>query len=214
MNTGRQILTAVLQKLYILILISAVYNNANAQTDWQLRKNEEGIKVYVGNSPNSSIKMVKVECIIDATVDQLNAILLDAKAHEQWVYGTKTSYVVKKINSHELIYYSELSMPWPVKNRDVVVHLKLKQLPGGALEVRAVAVDGFVPQKDLVRITNSDVAWKVTPVAANQLKIEYTAMAEPGGYVPAWVVNMFSTQGPFETFKKLRKAITAPVYKG
>jgi hypothetical protein len=82
------------------------------------------------------------------------------------------------------------------------------------LTVKGVAVDNQVPEvKEIVRVHNSEVTWTVTPLTANSLKIEYTAQADPGGSVPVWAVNMFSTKGPFETFRKLRTTVLLPRYK-
>jgi hypothetical protein len=39
--------------------------------------------------------------------------------------------------------------------------------------------------------------------SANTLSITFIVYAEPGGNVPAWVVNMFLNKGPYESFKKL-----------
>jgi hypothetical protein len=44
------------------------------------------------------------------------------------------------------------------------------------------------------------------------MRIEYFGQADPGGSVPGWVANPFTTKGPFETFRKLRQLITSPAY--
>ena len=38
---------------------------------------------------------------------------------------------------------------------------------------------------------------------AKTISIVYIFEVEPGGSLPAWVVNMFADKGPYETFKKL-----------
>ena len=37
----------------------------------------------------------------------------------------------------------------------------------------------------------------------SMLKADYFIQVDPGGQIPAWVVNLVSTQGPYETFKNL-----------
>jgi hypothetical protein len=39
--------------------------------------------------------------------------------------------------------------------------------------------------------------------SSNSISIVYILEADPGGSVPAWMVNMFIDKGPFESFKKL-----------
>jgi len=198
-----------------IALISALCLTANAQTSWDLKKDQDGIKVYTGSVANSNIKVVRVTCTLNANVSQLTALLLDTKAHEQWVYNTKRSYLVKQISPSDLIYYSEISMPWPLTNRDVVAEMTISQQPGTkVVTVTANEVSQYVAvNKDKVRVPLSKVSWIVTPVGTNQLSIEYVGQADPGGSVPAWLVNSFSTKGPFETFKKLKELVGSPAYQ-
>src|SRR5579872_6663154 len=119
-----------MKKTILLLLLSLTCIMVNAQTAWDLKKDDEGIKVYTGTVPNSNIKAVKVTCILDASLSMLTALLMDTKAHEQWVYNTKTSYLVKQLGAGSQVYYSEISMPWPLTNRDVVVEMNISQQPG------------------------------------------------------------------------------------
>jgi hypothetical protein len=197
----------------MFIACLSVFLNGFASEKWELKKDADGIKVYTAAVPNTNIKAIKVECTINASLSQLTAFLLDAKAHENWVYSTKQSYMVKQLAPNHQVYYSEMTMPWPLTNRDVVVDLMITQDPTKVLTVKAVAVKGYVEQnKNKVRVPLSVVNWTVTPLSKSVLKIDYVAQADPGGAIPAWVVNMFITKGPFETFKSLRKAVSAAKY--
>ena len=204
-----------MKKLFAVMLLVCLSVMAHAQTDWELKKDQDGIKVYTGSVPNSNIKAVRVACILDATLSQLAALLLDIKAHEQWVFNTKTSYLVKQVSNSHLCYYSEVNMPWPLTNRDVVVDMNITQQP--ATKVMYVCVnstENFVPvNNDKVRVPLSKVYWTVTPVGNNKVSVEYVGQADPGGSLPAWLVNSFSTKGPFETFKKLKGLLVSANYK-
>ncbi len=96
-------------------------------------------------------------------------------------------------------------MPWPVTNRDAVVNITISRDGNGGMHAHIVSVKDVVPVKaGIVRVPFSKVTWKVKPLNSNTLNVEYEALVDPGGSLPAWVVNMFSTKGPFETFKSLR----------
>jgi START domain-containing protein len=203
-----------MKKIILILLLSCFCYQVNADPTWELKKDEEGIKVYTGSIPDSKIKAIKVVLVLNATLSQLTALLLDTKAHEQWVYNTKSSYLVKQLGSNHLLYYSEVSMPWPLTNRDLVAEITISQ-PAGAkvMYVNANVAENYVPvNKNKVRVPLSKVNWTVTPIGNNQLSIEYIGQADPGGDIPAWLVNSFSTKGPFETFKKLRELVSSAVY--
>jgi hypothetical protein len=187
---------------------------ADGQVAWNLKKDKDAIRIYTRDTENSSFKSVKVTCTIPGTLSQLTALLLDAGAHERWVYNTKASYLVKQINQNQQIYYSEIALPWPLANREVVVFMKIVQDPvSRILQVNIDNVENQIPVKSgTVRVRASSVTWKVTPLKGNLLSIEYFGQVDPGGSVPAWIANPFTTKGPFETFKKLRQLITSPAY--
>ena len=198
----------ILAGLLFIVLMAA------AQPDWKLKQDKENIKVYTKNITNSPLKAIKIVGNINASLSALTAVLLDINSTKEWVYATKSIAVLKTISSSELIYYSELEIPWPVSNRDFIVLLKVTQDE----KTKTVSVDGFnkpaylPPNKNVVRIQQSYSKWVITPIPKGQLKIEYVLQVDPGGSVPAWLINLFATKGPFETFKKLREQVRKPVY--
>ena len=96
-------------------------------------------------------------------------------------------------------------MPWPLDNRDAVMHTRItRDSLNRFLRINSVAVPNYIPAKDgKVRIRSSDINWYVTRPSSNTIHVVYTFETDPGGNVPAWLVNSFADKGPFETFKKL-----------
>src|SRR5215813_9447561 len=75
--------------------------------NWKLDKNKDGIKVYLAENPKSKFKSIKVECTLQGTYDRLIAVLTDIDHLKDWVYNTKTSYLIKKLSPNDLYYYTE-----------------------------------------------------------------------------------------------------------
>ena len=186
-----------------------------AQDDWKLKDNKDGIKIYTKPVENSNLKAIRVKVAVQATLSQLVAIILDINAAKDWVYSTKSATLLKQVSPSEVIYYSEVALPWPITNRDFVAHLITTQDP----HTKVVTIDGpvvhnYVPEKkDIVRVRNSYGKWVLTPLQNNMVYIDYTLETDPGGSIPAWLVNMFATKGPMETFKKLKVQLAKPIYK-
>ena len=206
MNWNRHFFTG-----YILLFITG---SVAGQTDWELKVDKEDIRVYTKNTDNSPLKAVKTVCSINTSLTTLTAVLLDINNSIDWVYATKKITLLKQISPGELIYYSELEIPWPVNNRDFIVGLTvLQDEKTKMVTVAGMNKPSYLPAyKDIVRIQQSYSKWEITPLQNGQVKIEYELQVDPGGKVPAWLVNMFATKGPFETFKKLREQVKKPVY--
>ncbi|QEC78324.1 START domain-containing protein [Mucilaginibacter ginsenosidivorax] len=203
------------KKLTLLLLLVVNFAFANPDGSWTLDKNDDGIKVYTRNVATSKVKAIKVECSLDATPSQLVAVLMDISNGDGWVYHTASSYVIKQVSPSELYYYSLVNVPWPVHNRDFIAHIKVTQDPvTKVITVDAPCIADMVPRKpNTVRIEESTGKWIITPTSDGKVKIEYTLHADPGGNIPSWLVNMFVTQGPIESFKKLKVQLQKPAYK-
>lgn len=179
------------------------------QYNWKLSKEKDGIRIYQSAVKYSNYKSIKVECTLEGSYDKLMAVLNNVSGHKDWVYHSKISYMIKRINPDELYYYTEASLPWPMSNRDAVVHLKMdRDSLDRFLKITSISVPDYIAEKSgKVRVTKSTVIWNVTMPTTKTINIIYIFEAEPGGSLPAWVVNMFADKGPYETFKKLGEVL-------
>jgi len=195
----------IIIKITCLVLGAGFASSVVAQYNWKLSKEKDGIKVYQSELEHSSYKAIKVECTLEGNYDKLIAVLRNVDGQKDWVYHNKTAYIVKKINPYEFYYYTEASLPWPMSNRDAVVHLKMdRDSLNRFLKIISVSVPDYLAEKSgKVRVTRSTISWNVTMPTTNTIKIIYIFEAEPGGSIPAWVANAFVDKGPYETFKKL-----------
>lgn len=202
------------RKLLLVSIASITMYSVEAQQNWVLKTEQDSIKVYTGTQTNSKIKAVKVECTLKATLSQLAVVIFDISTCSQWIYRTINCSVLKQINTGDIYYYAEVEAPWPVANRDFVAHLKVSQNPvTKTMIIEADNAPYFIPQKHkVVRILQSISKWVVSLQDEHTIKIEYTLFTDPGGNVPAWLINMFITKGPVESFQKLREHIKKQVF--
>ena len=191
------------------VLCSAFAFAASGQYNWKLNKDKDGIRVYQSDVQNSKYKSIKVECTFEGNYDKLIAVLNNVSHQKDWVYHNKTSYIIKRISPYEFYYYIETFIPWPMSNRDAVVHLKMnKDSLNRFLKIVSVSVPGYIPEKSgKVRVPRSDISWYVTMPTTKTISIIYIFAAEPGGSLPAWLANMFADKGPYESFKKLSELL-------
>ncbi|MBL0234061.1 MAG: hypothetical protein IPQ08_10370 [Chitinophagaceae bacterium] len=194
----------------LLVALLLLLSHPVLSQNWKLEKDKDNIKVYTADSKNNSFKLVKVEATIPGTYAKLISVLTNVDEFSKWIYHNKFCRLIKKITAYDFIYYSEIEMPWPVSNRDVLIHLQIKtdSLPH-FMTVTGRAEKGIIPEiPTKVRVPLYIANWKVTAPAPNKLQISYTLELDPGGSLPAWVVNSFAEKGPFGTFSNLAKLLS------
>jgi hypothetical protein len=186
-----------------------------AQNDWQLKKDQDGIKVYTKSTENSHYDELKVEMTLTATLSSLAALILDIDNYHNWSFNTEKAYVLKRVGPGDLYFYELIHSPWPASNRDLPVHLQISQDPGTkSMSVRSTCIPDLVPlQKDVVRVPLSIEEYVVTPLPRGKIQIEYRLKLDPGAGAPAWLINLFSVKGPFETFSHVRQQLQRPAYR-
>jgi hypothetical protein len=192
------------KKFFLFSFLLFGFSAGMAQGKWELKKNQNGIQVFIRKAANSSIKELRVVCELDATKAELVSTLQDIGNYSAWVYSNKKSVILKTINPEKIIYYTQSHLPWPIRDRDLVIELDISPTPD-VLNIQAKSLPQYLPKNDdYIRVPYSLATWKVTQGANNKLKVDYTFSVDPGGNIPVWLVNATLTIGPYNSFVKLR----------
>ena len=182
-----------------------------AQNDWTLEKEKDGIKISSRHAVASQFNDIRVELDLSGTAEQLSGILLDVNHYKDWSYATKKSVLIKQLGPGKLIYYTEIEVPWPATNRCFYANFEMKE-NATAHSVQVVSVNlpdyGSVPS-DLMKVPFTRGVWNITTVSTEKIHVDYVLQLNPGGSLPAWVLNLFSTKGPLETFENIKKKMAA-----
>ncbi|WP_179414247.1 START domain-containing protein [Mucilaginibacter sp. E4BP6] len=195
------------KELYLFAILIFGFSSAFAQSSWELKKNENGIEVYTRNAPTGNLKELRVLCKLDATKDELISTLQDIANYNQWVFSNKKSVILKTLNPQKIIYYTQSHLPWPIKDRDLIVELNINPTPD-ILNILAKSLPDYLPQNsDYIRVPYSLATRHVTQSPDNKLKVDYTFSVDPGGSIPAWLVNATLAVGPYNSFIKLRQLL-------
>ncbi len=201
---------------FLLVLVCLFAGlSAGAQKTWELKKDQSGIRVYSRTGDSSRFDDLKVEMTLQGKLSSLAALILDIGNYPNWSFNSAKAVMLKRINPSELYFYSLIHSPWPASDRDLVVHLRLSQDSSTRkLYISADEIADYIPEKKgIVRVPLSIERWIITPLPGERIKISYELKLDPGASAPAWLTNLFSTKGPYETFCHLREQLKQPKYR-
>lgn len=209
--------------LFRIIMIFTLFfsSTLKAENTWQLAKQEEGIQVYVRDNPNSSLKVFRGVVTLSATkLSSLVAVLDDVNIMPQLLHNCKSAEILKKDDKLSTTLYIVSKMPWPVKNRDSVVHSVMTQDKNTKkVLIRMRSNPKAVPlKKGMVRVQAMSGYWEFMPVIAGgvnskKVKVTYELSIDPGGNLPKWLVNTLAVDFPFNTLKNLRQLVKKTAYR-
>jgi hypothetical protein len=182
------------------VLMSTV---AQAQ-EWQVAKNEEGIKVSLSEVPGSKYKAYRGETVINASVATLRGLQEDVAGACAWIHECKSQKMLKH-EGGKVWTYTQFNTPWPVTPRDSVILVTTEEAADGSLTRKLVGQPRLIPDEEgYVRVAQVDGYWKFVPQGANKTLVTYQVHTEPGGSVPSWLANKFVIDAPFNTLKSLK----------
>ncbi|MFT6868213.1 MAG: hypothetical protein ACJA08_003063 [Cyclobacteriaceae bacterium] len=196
--------------IFIFLLAQSVsMYSQSAGEDWNFVNEDEGISVYTRHNELSAIKEIRIILTVETTMEDITELLANVPLYADWVYKCDDSFLLKHVSEEEFHYYITMDFPFPFWDRDLAVHSKHWIDPeNGAYHSHSVtSTDSSYTNEEFVHITEFESHWHITPVGNGQLSIDYTALSNPGGDIPIWLVNMAITKGPLETMRRFARQV-------
>ncbi|MGL5075780.1 MAG: START domain-containing protein, partial [Waterburya sp.] len=155
----------------------------------------------------------KIVTEFDANLSTVVEALLDVPAFPSWIYKIKSGKVLEKPNLMTTKYYNQINLPWPAKDRDLVVLSKVSQnKTSKVVTAEDTNLPTAIPENpDYIRIKDFYAKWVFTPTDKG-VHGEYIIHSDPSGDLPETIVNMFVDEGPYNSIKAFKKHLKNPKY--
>ena len=185
------------------------------ENDWYLEKEEDNIEVFVAKVKGSAVKSFRGVVIVESSLKSVMSVIADTSSYPRWLHNCKRATTIKRLGDNEIFNHIVTDMPWPVVDRDTVVHsIKTQNDTTHQVTIQFIAKPGLLDKlPKTVRITKMQGLWELTPLENGQLKIIYQMSIDPGGSIPKWLVNSMVVDIPFHTLNNLRRVAKEPQYK-
>ncbi|MGH8517667.1 MAG: START domain-containing protein [Panacagrimonas sp.] len=209
-------MSPLLRYLIALPLLWVSAQSASTPDDWRLEKDEDGIRIASRAVEGWDIREMRGQTTVPGPLASLVAVVDDASALPELNDFVVSTTVQNRQSATRYQMYSLTRMPWPLKDRDIVVQREIVQDPATlAVTVTDTAIQGGVPEKKgLVRIQRSRQQWMFTPAADGSVAVELRMLSDPNGPIPSSLLNSMSVSTPFKSIAKLRKLARSPKYAG
>ena len=198
-----------MKSLILIVLAGLMGAVSYAQTDesWELRRDKEDIKVFTRTQEGWPIKGFRAETNIKASTEDLIKTVLNADEFTAWMNDMKKSSILETKPDGTVITYYELSIPWPMQNRDAVGAMLVREEDETTYVEVDILTDYLPEYPKLVRMTRSVGFWSFTKSQDGGIDVVYQFIADPEGNVPGWIANLFLVDGPYQTLINLRERL-------
>ncbi|TGM14020.1 START domain protein [Leptospira selangorensis] len=179
---------------------------------WDLEKEKNGITVHTRTVEGSELKEFRGKTKLKTDLNTVISLMEDNPNYVTWFKNCKHAEAVKVLNTKEKYIYIQNGAPWPVNDRDFVIHTVFSQdKTTGAVTYSIRPVVNIVAEKKgLVRGTLKGF-WKFVPVG-DEIEVTYQILSDPGGSIPTSIANFVVVDIPYETLRKMKEKVTESKY--
>ena len=174
---------------------------------WTVIDKDRGITVSKRVAAGCPLPSFRGQGRIKGNVLQLLSVMLDLKAVEKWAYGVDSSKPFKRIDERSHLIYLTSDLPWPVRDRDMIVRSEVEILkPAQEFRISLNCEPETQPERSgLIRIKQCHSTLTLKKVDAEHTDIDYVMTIDPAGYLPGWATEWVTKATPMKTLVTLEE---------
>jgi len=195
-----------MERTFLFVGLVLTWCSAAGQSDWDLKKDKDGIIIYTRSSADSHLKEYRVSAQIRSPLSDVYKFLSDLEKRPDWVIKCTGLDIIDTLGDR-IRYHTSYDIPWPMEDRDLVVEAGLsvsEDFTGAHLITRNVEM-GYVQKKGVIRMPRYMEEVYLEKVDSVTTIFRAEGFADPGGKVPAWIVNMFLVDGIYDSVQRTRE---------
>ena len=198
--------------LLSLLIVSLGFSISFAK-GWKTLRKERGIVISQREEPGRDLPSFKGVGLVEASMYECLAVLRDGKRRKQWMTKSGKTMILKRKSVFEAVSYQQTLAPFPVSDRDVVMHTQVylrKQPQEMIATFNGISWTDKVPgvnRDDYVLMPYLRGYWRLIPKGDNQTEVTYMVNTDPGGLLPKFLIKRITKDVPFWTLVGMRKQI-------
>ncbi len=194
----------------LLALVAAPATAADSA--WEPVGSGDGVSVAWRPVAGRAIKEIRATGIVAHPAARLLAVLGDVEHYPEFMPPTARTRVLKREGATGW-FYVEVNPAW-ISRRDYCVRSTAARLPDGTLEDSWVQTDELCPPppRGVLRLAHTEGHWLLRPLDERHTVVEYQAVTDPGGSLPAWIANRATAHHMRHLFRSLTETAANPNY--
>lgn len=190
---------------------AAVRADRETKPDWEYLEDDDGVRLWKLEVPGQDLPGFRGQTTINASIDDILAVMLKWEKHPDWMYRCAESKLLKRLDDRKAIMYNRTSAPWPVWDRDVIVQTDIDRAPDNKLltvTFKNVPSELKKVPESTIRMPRLVGFYKLWFVSPTQTKVMYQVESDIGGSIPKWLAVRATKDLPRITLVKLKERVT------
>jgi hypothetical protein len=187
-------------RIFLFLLISF-----DGDQTWKKSLDKDDIVIYTRKVESSPFHEFLAETEMKGTKEKFRALITDFDHYSDWSPDCKSIELIEQNAPENYIYHMKLKVPFPFSKRDIVQELILKENESELLIKIVNHPNKIDDEDDVVRMKRGEGEWLVKQISQERVSIRFQYLADPGGDIPAWLVNSFIVKNPYKSLRNIKK---------
>lgn len=215
----KQVVSGLLAGLLLALSAAGAADESGSDQGWELISDRDGIQVYVRNREGSRLKAFRgVTQLEQADEYSAIAMLEDYDAYPRWLHMIDSAEEIGRQGPLRRWIRITTGLPWPLQDREAILRTDIVQRITPEEESLSIinthAPERAPPNPDFIRFPEVYSEMKATRLGDDRVELRYEVVLDPGGYIPAWLMNLLMRDTPYFTLLKIRRMMGVAAYLG
>lgn len=190
--------------LAVALLSNGFFVTARAgEAPWTLVKNKEDVQIFTRSVPGSEFLQVKAVAQMNASMETVINTLGNGETCSEWRKLCKSSKVLQLLTDKERYVYMVLNMPWPLADRDLVIHSTASiDSDNKTYTVDLSSAADRYPQQEYVRAQSSG-SYQLSLIDQYRVQFTWIMHTDLGGKLSPNVINKRLVENTFDDVVRL-----------
>lgn len=186
---------------------------APGEPAWEPVKDADGVRVFARAVGSGGVREVKAETVVATPPPRVLAVLEDVEHYVDFMPYMSEARVLRRFAGGH-IEYQHIDPPF-VDERDYALEVRITTDADGTLRRRWTEANGEAPPpvEGRVRVPINRGSWTLAPLPGGRTAITYHVHSDPGGSLPAWLVNKANTTSIPDLLVAVRQRAIDPTWK-
>ncbi len=192
-----------------LFALDKEFDRVKIVGEWQKILQQDGVEIYLADVPNSKFKAFRSIGVVKGNIEKYLSLFREVGEMKKWHPKIIEKTYIREVSDIEAVTYQVDEIPWPAKNRDLILNNKLYvDKDEKCLKVLLYSIEdpNYPPTDKYVRASVTWAVFSVKPQTKDSTYIDFMIHADPKGEIPAWIVNQIQRKWPFKFLKNSEKA--------
>lgn len=196
--------------------VDAAWACAPSDPDFRAVIDRNHVRVWTCAIPAEPLRGFRAVTTVRSSLSGLVALLLDTGAAPEWVFRTSRIELLRRDDRAQTFTVRAETNFWPLQDRDVVINGRIQQDPDSLtvhIDSQSTPPGQYPERQEFVRMPNMRGNWEFRPLGNGMVEVTMSGIADPGGSIPDFLVNLVIEETPYQTLLGLRRVVGLPRYQ-